>query len=338
MNVILSKNQLLPDLRFTSTYGITSIGSHLDGSDDNNAFRKLASDHFNNWSAGLRLEMPLGYRDAHAGLRIARLNLARAYGILRDIEYNATLFLTDQYRLIAERYQVIEARRSQRIAFAEQLRVRSDEYIVGRGTLDILLEAQRFWATALASEYAAISDYNNALANFEFAKGTILRHDNIYIAEGPLPQCAQVRAVEHERERTKALVLLERAEPAIHPSGHTDAEALATPAVPTDKAATLPNLLNTAPLPGSSPIEKLPFPKPVPPAAPTTPAATPMLPPIPGTAPTEAAPTSAPQAAAPTQPIPNDTKAPPQPLPQGNEPSTLPVTPTGNEPALPPPS
>ena len=41
--------------------------------------------------------------------------------------------------------------------------------------------------------------YNNALAGFEFAKGTIMQHDNVSIAEGPLPHCAQVRAVEHEQ-------------------------------------------------------------------------------------------------------------------------------------------
>ena len=55
--------------------------------------------------------------------------------------------------------------------------------------------------------------YNNALAGFEFAKGTILQHDNVIITEGPLPQCASVRAVEHERQRTASIVLPERAEP-----------------------------------------------------------------------------------------------------------------------------
>ncbi len=40
-----------------------------------------------------------------------------------------------------------------------------------------------------------------------------MQHDNIVIAEGGLPTCAQVRAVEHERERTTALVLRERAAP-----------------------------------------------------------------------------------------------------------------------------
>jgi outer membrane protein TolC len=259
MNLILARNALLPDLRFTSTYAITAIGNRLDGPGTENALRNLASDHFNNWSVGLTLNVPIGFRDAHAGVRVARLNLARSYLVLRDQEYRATRFLTQTYRLVFERYNLIESRRAQREAFADQLRARFEEFLAGRGTLDILLEAQRFWAQALSSEYGAIVDYNNALASFEFAKGTILRHDNIYISEGPLPQCAQVRAVAHEQERTKALVLLERAVPVNHAAAD-GGKGPVLPELPPDSAASLPALMETAPkLPPEA--EKLPVPR-----------------------------------------------------------------------------
>src|SRR5262249_61506258 len=66
-------------------------------------------------------------------------------------------------------------------------------------------------------EYEAVAEYNNTLARFEWCKGTILPHDNVAIAEGALPVCAQVRAVEHERERTHSLVLHERPDAIHHP-------------------------------------------------------------------------------------------------------------------------
>jgi outer membrane protein TolC len=270
LDLINEKNLLLPDLRFTSTYGITGIGDRLDGPSPDNALANLASDHFTNWSMGLQLTVPIGFRDAHAGVRVARLNLARSYIILRDQEYRATRFLTQTYRLLFERYSVIEARRAQREAFADQLRARFEEFLAGRGTLDILLEAQRFWAQALASEYAAIVDYNNALSSFEFGKGTILRHDNIYISEGPLPQCAQVRAVAHEQERTKALVLLERAVPVENapcPTGKgldlppgTSVPVL--PQLPADGPASLPALFKNAPTLPPEAEKPLPAPRP----------------------------------------------------------------------------
>lgn len=212
MDLINQKNLLLPDLRFVSSYGLTGIGSRLDGgpNNPNNAFASLASNQFNNWSLGLQMQMPLGFRDAHAAVRAARLSLAQSYLVLQDQENKASRYLAAQYRKLFESYEQIKAQRAQREAAAVQLQARFKEFLAGRGTLDILLEAQRVWADALKAEYDNIVQYNSTLANFQFAKGTITQHLNVVISEGPLPQCAQIRAVEHERERSKALKLRER--------------------------------------------------------------------------------------------------------------------------------
>src|SRR5262249_44182633 len=131
------------------------------------------------------------------------------------------------------------ANRAQREAAAQQLEARFKEFLAGRGTLDILLEAQRFWADALRDEYTAISQYNNALAGFEFAKGTILQHDSVVISEGPLPQCAQVRAADHEKERAKGLVIRERAKPVCL----NDDGCAKLPALPPSSPASIPSVL-----------------------------------------------------------------------------------------------
>ncbi len=210
-NLLLAKNSLLPDLRFTSTYDVNSLGTRLDGPDNNTAFRNLASGGFNNWQLGLRAVVPLGFRSAFAVVRQRQLELARTMEVLHDQETKALRFLAQQYRLLSTKYELIRANQAQRESYGAELKSRYQEYVAGRGTLDILLESQRFWATALSSEYNEIANYNINLAGFEFAKGTILQHDNVVIAEGALPQCAQGRAVEHQRKRTAALVLRERA-------------------------------------------------------------------------------------------------------------------------------
>lgn len=291
LELINQKNLLLPDLRFTSTYEINAVGSRLDGDRPTNALQNLATNNFNNWGLGLRLDVPIGFREAHAGVRLARLNLARSYGVLKDVEYRTTRDLTQWYRALFEQHELIRTRRAQREAFADQLRARFQEYLAGRSTLDILLEAQRFWANALSTEYAAVVNYNNALANFEYAKGTILQHDNIHIAEGPLPQCAAVRAVEHERQRTAALVLRERANGIPHEP--ITSEGGVMPALPKDSAPTLPALLGSAPeLPKDAaqsapvltpPLEVAPQPM-MQPTTPTTPTPMPSPPPRMGAA------------------------------------------------------
>ncbi len=141
--------------------------------------------------------------------------------MLQDQELKAERYLGLWYRRMSSAYFQIKAARAQREAFGTQLQIRYELYKAGANepgtgnpvTLNLLLEAQRFWAEALATEYQAIVTYNNAIVGWEFAKGTIQQHDNVTISEGPIPVAAQKRAVEHMRERTKALLLRERAAP-----------------------------------------------------------------------------------------------------------------------------
>jgi hypothetical protein len=186
-------------------------------------------------------------------------------------------------------YEQIKVQRAQREAFGEQLRIRFQEFLAGRSaggdgrrdTIDILLEAQRFWADALANEYDAIVKYNNALVNFEFGKGTLLQHNNVVIAEGALPGVAQVRAVEHQRERSKALVLREVSRPVPHEEFVPDAGQVGLPNLPKNDVPSLPALFEKAPgVPANLPAvegEDLKPAKPAKPGVPVNPMAQPGL-------------------------------------------------------------
>ncbi|MCS6851663.1 MAG: TolC family protein [Gemmataceae bacterium] len=268
LRLIEVKNRLLPDLRFLSSYNLNGIGTDLDGSAPENALRSIASNKFHNWTLGLSLEVPLGFRDAHALVRAARLRLTQSYLTLRDQEMKAQRYLALQFRRLEETHAQIQAQRAVREAAAQQLEARFKEFLAGRGTLDFLLEAQRVWAEALRSEYDFIVQYNNALAAFQFAKGTILRYDNVTIAEGPLPGTAQVRAVEHFRQRTeKALKLREYPAPIDHAqTSEPGAASIPVPRLGGEGALPLPALLETKPeVPSSLPAgpDILPKPRPL---------------------------------------------------------------------------
>src|SRR5262249_22270162 len=86
MNLILARNNTLPDVRLTATWDANAVGSRLDGSGPDNAFRNLSSDRFHNWAIGLQGNIPIGYRDAHAKVRVAKLQLARSLEVVRDQE------------------------------------------------------------------------------------------------------------------------------------------------------------------------------------------------------------------------------------------------------------
>ncbi len=149
-----------------------------------------------------------------------------------------------QYRKIVSSYELIKMQRSQREAFAEQLKARFQGFLAGQqgATLDKLLESQRFWAQALQAEYAAIRDYNNAIVTFEAAKGTNLTRNNIIINEAMLPVKAQKQAAEHLDQRKHALPIRERAIPEIAPVPIQDAPPTLEVNNAPDKGQTLVNL------------------------------------------------------------------------------------------------
>jgi outer membrane protein TolC len=297
-NLEVSENFLKPDIRFAAQYVPQGFGTRLDGrsvltmlSDPNqpaNALASLASGHFANATVGLTANVPLGFRLENAGVRAAKLLMAQNYYLVKDQEQKATSALVQSYQKLQEWYKRIETTRAARKAYAEAVDVRFKKIVAGAALADIsFLDFQAKLATAQAAEYAAIAEYNNSLARFEWTKGTILKYNNVHIAEGPLPQCAQVRAVEHEKERSKALVLCERPEPLTHPGrlAHT------TDIPPMDTPRPLPMFEQPpTPLP-----EQLPQPAPLP-APPSAPQASPQpgpvsqnqLPELPGVVPAAA--------------------------------------------------
>jgi outer membrane protein TolC len=260
--LIQTKNDIMPDLRFFATYDVNSIGSRLDGPGADNAFRNLADNKFNNYAFGFRLNVPIGYRDAYAALRRARLEVARSYAVMKDQEIKAEQFLTLQYRNLFEFHERIKAQRAQREAYALQLRLEFERVKAGERTIardTAILEAQRFFSDALSAEYGAITEYNNSLARFEYAKGTMLHHNNISIADGPLPNCAAEQAAEHHRKRNVALLVAERSHP-LHCADCND--SLNLPHLPEYSAGSLPALQANAPaVPDGRTPEELPKPK-----------------------------------------------------------------------------
>jgi outer membrane protein TolC len=274
-NLEVAENFMKPDIRFAANYQPIGFGTTLQGAgtltdatgglQPSNALRNLVSNHFNNWTIGLTATVPLGFRLESANVRAARISMAQNYYLVKDQEQKATSVLTQEYQKLQEWYKRIETTRAARKAYAEAVDVRFKKILAGAALADIsFLDFQTKLATAQAAEYTAIAEYNSSLARFEWAKGTILKYDNVHIAEGPVPQCAQIRAVEHEKERSKAFVLGTRPDPLTLPGRLAHTKEIP----PMETPQPLPILENPpAPLPNVNPekIETLPRPQPAPP-------------------------------------------------------------------------
>jgi outer membrane protein TolC len=264
-DIMVKRDQLRPDLRALSQYNINGLGSHLNGpmtvgGVPNNALESLSSNRFNNWTLGLVLDVPIGFRTAHSELRVARLNLARTYYQLRDFERKAEVLLRNDYSNVNQQYRTIEAQRAAYEAAARQYSLTLDrEEIIEPKSLWLqqLLAAQQSKVQAKIAEYQAIAAYNTALASWQFSKGTILQYNNVMISEGPLPQYAQLRAIDHQRERTAAIMVRQRPDgtnglPAGYPLFRDPAAGM----VPTvmDAPMSVPQMIRNAPQQKNTPI------------------------------------------------------------------------------------
>jgi hypothetical protein len=213
--LIREQNDLLPDLRVISSYDLTGIGSRLDGRGVDNALRSLASNHFNNWSVGLRMDVPLGFRDANAAVRRARLQLAQRFASLRNQEDQIVFELQRTYRQLIQSIEQVRIQRAR--GRRRRGRWRLDATSCGpapEADVTALLLAQRALADALRDEQTAVCEYNIGSA-VRAAEGDDPDPRQRRDCRGPVPVCVQQRASENIRRRQAALVLRDRATPAL---------------------------------------------------------------------------------------------------------------------------
>ncbi len=255
----------MPDLRLFSSYDVNGLGGRLTGS-ESNALSSLSSNQFNSWQVGLRLDVPLGFRDANALVRQAQLALWRSWHTLSDAERKVFEGLVQAKRQQDQAYVLIETNRRAKAAARRQVDIINERVRAGAiadsGQYLQLAQAQQNLATAQAAEFRAVADYNAALARIEFAKGTSQRYNNISVADGPLPGFVQTKAADHFRARQVALQLREH--PADGPTGGFDflkPEQMPHPA----------DVMNAPAPPGLPLPPSIPAPAPGPGVAPTAP-------------------------------------------------------------------
>jgi hypothetical protein len=328
LNVMLQQNQVRPDLRFFADYNVNGIGSRLDGSGPfptvdqfgnvsdvpGNALGSLSLNRFSNWQLGLRFDVPLGYRDAYASLKIAQLNLARSHVVLKDQERKAEGFLTSLYQQLASQYEQIRLQQARRMAVGTQLQGQFERVKIGKDPLIQLLDAQLAFVNSIQAESDAIIRYNIAIAGFHLAKGSILHYNNISIADGPLPAAVQERAADHFAARSAGLKIRERA-------------AVPPPLEATKPGMALPGLADGPPLPEAmEPLKGDPDAPPaiVPPSELKSPTVIPPI--LPNDAPKNGVPVSAP-AALPGLPVGNAVPSSSMVPAAASEPTVLPATP-----------
>jgi outer membrane protein TolC len=221
MELIASKNLLLPRLDVTGRYRFLGLGQDLirypgesyNPSVDNqsiigtDAFSSVASGDFQEWETGINLNFPIGFRQPLAAVRNAQLTLARERSVLQDQELEVSHQVADAMRDVDTNYTLAQTNFNRRVAAEQQVQAVNAAYEAGTVTLDLLLEAQRRRADAETAYYRSLTDYNKAIMLVHFRKGSLLEYNGVYLAEGPWPAKAYFDAKRRARARDAGMYL-----------------------------------------------------------------------------------------------------------------------------------
>ncbi|HEX8524691.1 MAG TPA: TolC family protein [Tepidisphaeraceae bacterium] len=181
----VGKNNLLPQLNAVGSVGIEGLGGTLgDAVED-----QFSLDH-PSWSLGVQFEFPFGNRGARAIYKRTLLQRQQAIAGYQDAVDKVSVDVKTAWREVQTTWEEIYATRKARFAAADALRAIQQREEGGEALtytfVDLKLTTQARYAEAQQSEVQAIANYNRALSRLEFAKGTILRYNNVVMEEAPI--------------------------------------------------------------------------------------------------------------------------------------------------------
>ncbi|MCA9235435.1 MAG: TolC family protein [Planctomycetales bacterium] len=216
LELVASKNQILPRLDVSGTYRWLGAGDELINSYGNglspfangsNAWEVLTDGNYQEWQLGLNFTMPIGFRTAMSGIRHHQLLLARERAVLQDLELEVSHQLTDAVRDLDLNYAVAQTNFNRRVASEDEVEARQALYDVGQQTLDFLLQAQQRRADAESAFFRSLVDYNRAIMRVHYRKGSLLEYNGVYLAEGPWPGKAYFDALRRARQRDASVLI-----------------------------------------------------------------------------------------------------------------------------------
>ncbi len=181
----VAKNNLLPQLNFVGQVSSEGLGANLT-----EAVRDQGWDHLD-YTFGLQFEVPLGNRAARAIWRRAQLQRLQAIDQYRALVDEVSLNVKLAVRDVETKWETIVGARHARFSAKDALdavqeREDNNQEPLTPEFVNRKLDLQSQLAETQRAEATAISDYQVSIATLERAKGTLLRYNNIVMAESAM--------------------------------------------------------------------------------------------------------------------------------------------------------
>lgn len=178
----VARNNLLPQLNLVGQISIQGLDGSFGGALENQADLDQVG-----YGIGLQLEIPIGNRAARAIYTRSRLQHLQAIEQYQNLVSQVALELKVAQREVKTTWDEMIATRESTLAASEALRLTQERRRLGEPLtptfVQLELNLQAELAQAEQVEQQAIAAYNVAIARFERAKGTLLRYNNVLLAE-----------------------------------------------------------------------------------------------------------------------------------------------------------
>lgn len=202
LELVAARNFRLPRLDALARYRWHGFGDELitdDPGDLKSAYRTLFGGDYQEWELGWQFQMQIGQRLGLNAIRNAQLLLTRDRAVLGDQELLVTHDLSSSIARLDRTYALTHSTFNRAVASRQQLDAVTKEYEAGKQPLNFVLDAQRRTFEAQANYYRSLVDYNLAIQNVHFQKGSLLDYHGVALAEGPWPAKAYRDAVHNVR-------------------------------------------------------------------------------------------------------------------------------------------
>lgn len=183
--LIASRNFLLPRLDLIGTYRNNGFGDNLFGSGPrfSSAFQDAVSNDHGELEFGVAYELPIGYRQAHAAVRNASLQLNRERAILQEQREQIRFELGNAVRALYSVQADFELQANRAQAAKAAVSAREAAFSADAITIDQLLEAHQRLFDAERAYYNALLDIQQAQNRISYEAGELLSKFGVVLTE-----------------------------------------------------------------------------------------------------------------------------------------------------------
>jgi len=202
LELIAARNFGRMRLDFVGQYNFHGWGDDLFGpwrEERPTAFGDLVQGNLQGWTMGFELTTPIGNRIGHAAIRNAELWLRREQALLKQQELGISYELREAFTELDRAYAVTRSNYNRFVAARFHLEEERKRNAKGATRLELVLDAQERAVESEVLFHRAVTDYNLALIEMQFVRGTLLDSLGVYLTEGPWSEEAHALAQREAR-------------------------------------------------------------------------------------------------------------------------------------------